>query len=346
MIMAEPLAPQDLLAETLTQAQDMANREEAGSASVGPPSLGDVHVFEHTQDFPVEWVFVARDPATPELLLMIPADGNFLVGSCDLAMPDDSSVGALKLRCRFGVWVATERLEGRPPVGSVGEKVAGRARQKWLDVGQGDTIGSVLEREVDDDPEYREWVEEVLVPARQALVESSPEAATGPLAEVVDLDARRDHERRLIQTRRLALAVAASLLIAVLGLSVQLHQMQSQVLEPFLLDTLNLPEVKFRDVGRTGDVVPVTSKKGLWTLHLVLPENGSNPAPYRFHLVPAGATTVIWSKEHGPAREVILGIPQHSIDPGTYHLDLHRVDETGKIELLTTINLRFELDSD
>ncbi len=171
--MAESKKTPELVAESLRALERYEQKQEAlAGESARPPAPGDVYVLEPTRDFNLEWVLVANDPADPDRFLAVPADGNFLAGSADIELPDDSGVGSLRLRCRFGTWIDATLLKAELRVGVVRSDEVSRVRRKWIETGDGVLTGPVLAREVDDDPEYRDWVEDVLIPARRTLLEA------------------------------------------------------------------------------------------------------------------------------------------------------------------------------
>ena len=219
--MAEPKSPSELLAaslEALERSEAALPPVEEGSRRLG---LGDVYVLEETRDFSLEWVLVAHDPADPERFLAIPADGNFLVGSADLELPADSPLGSLALRCRFATWIDARHLRPELKVGVLSGADVAQARRRWLEIGAGELTGSALAREVDDDPEYQEWVEDVLIPARRALIEARDrDAIETPSGEPVGPPASWFQSSRF-------LPIAASIFVAVLG--VQLWWLNERV---------------------------------------------------------------------------------------------------------------------
>ncbi|MCP4658312.1 MAG: hypothetical protein GY856_23105 [bacterium] len=164
--MAEPRKTPELLADSLRALDRYQQKQEVPAGeSARPPATGDLYVLEPTRNFNLEWMLVAHDPADPDRFLAVPADGNFLAGSADVELPDDSAAGALSLRCRFATWIGVALLDPALRVGVAGSGEVERARRKWFEVGDGEVAGPVLAREVDDDPEYRDWVEAVLIPA-------------------------------------------------------------------------------------------------------------------------------------------------------------------------------------
>jgi len=179
--MAKPKKTSELVAESLRALERYEQKQEAlAGESARPPAPGDVYVLDPTRDFHLEWVLVANDPADPDCFLAVPADGNFLAGSGDLELGDDSAVGAVRLRCRFATWIDATLLKPDLRVGVLGSAEVSRARQKWHEVGDGVLTDPVLAREVDDDPEYKDWVEDVLIPARRTLREAQAAVIARP----------------------------------------------------------------------------------------------------------------------------------------------------------------------
>lgn len=79
--------------------------------------------------------------------------------------------GPLTLRGAFGVWLDAERLDPELRSGVLEPEHLARARQKNQLLAEGARVGSVLERRVDVDPEYQDWVAGLLEAAREALSE-------------------------------------------------------------------------------------------------------------------------------------------------------------------------------
>ncbi len=173
---------------------------------------GDLYVLPSLPDHPVEWlvVEVAADGARA---LVVPADTQPLAGSADVEAPASSSAGPLSLRCRFAVWVRSGVLsEGRRTGLIEPERLAlVRRRRRELELGPevGSLIGSALSREVDEESEYRTWIGETILPARDALAA---------------LQFARDAPRRPVLSwrspPRVVAALAALFLVAAVGLSI------------------------------------------------------------------------------------------------------------------------------
>ncbi len=215
--MAEPKPVADLVTVSLEALDRYEARQEAlAGDKARRPAPGEVYVLRETRDYDVEWVLVAHDPASPERYLAVPADANFLKGSADVALADGSS----RLRSRFAVWIDGRILDSELLVGTVSEDDVKQARQRWLDVGDGKSTGSALAREVDRDPEYQDWCEDVLTPARRKLVEASKQVRGDAPGVVVPF--RRS-------ARFTASRIAASVALVVTGgLALQLWRLNAR----------------------------------------------------------------------------------------------------------------------
>ncbi len=200
-----------LLDET-REASERRRREAgalAGSATLAP---GDV---AHAGPTESEWAVLARDGAGR--LHVVPADAGTFAGSGDVTA-DGEAGGPWMLRCRHGLWVEPARLEPSTPTGRLTAQELERARERASGRASGVTV---LERETDEDPEYREWIEDVVEPARGVLATKG--AAVEPMAEEAETDEATLEETRTASAQvtrwRTLAAVAAILLVAAVTLS-------------------------------------------------------------------------------------------------------------------------------
>ena len=179
---------------------------QVGSQIERPPEPGDIFGVEETAGVGVEWAILARDPIDVRRLLAVPVDGGSLVGSGDLAVVEPASSGPLILRCRFGVWLDAELFDPAQRTAILGLDVTSRARDRWSQISEGLFSGSVLGREVDEDPEYQDWLDEVVAPARVAMAggERAPQQPPGSGPRV------RFDRRALLQLAAALLLVAAA----------------------------------------------------------------------------------------------------------------------------------------
>lgn len=153
----------------------MATHEDRTVKGVVPPGgrrpeAGELVLFPETADLPVEWAVLGRDPDRPGLVLVVPADTYTKAGTTDVEVSEGSPVAPLTLRCAFGTWTGEARLSMARRTGDVLESQdVSAARRVWEARERGEPVGSLLAEEVDADPEYQDWIEDVLVPARVAL---------------------------------------------------------------------------------------------------------------------------------------------------------------------------------
>ncbi len=165
----------------------MAIREDRAVTDLSPstdrpPEPGELVLFPETAELAVEWAVLGRDPGRPGLVLVVPADSNTKAGTADVEVPASSPVAPLTLRCGFGVWIGEPRLAAARRTGDVlSPQDVSAARQVWEARERGEPVGSLLAEEVDADPEYRDWIEDVLAPARSALLSPPAETAVVPL---------------------------------------------------------------------------------------------------------------------------------------------------------------------
>lgn len=157
-----------------------------GSAPSGdrdrPPEPGELVFFPETADLPVEWAVLGRDPGRPRLVLIVPADTNPKAGTADIEVPEGSPMAPLTLRCGFGVWIGEARLGTARRTGDVLDpQDVSTAKRVWEALERGEPVGSLLAEEVDTDPEYRDWIEDVLIPARAALTAAPAMAPVVPI---------------------------------------------------------------------------------------------------------------------------------------------------------------------
>ncbi len=166
--MAENKQLADLVAASLAALDRLHGAARTLSAERARPAApGDVYAFPATQG--VEWAVLLRDAGDRRRILLVPGDGNAMTGNDDLELTDGSAAAPLVLRCRFATWVDEAILEPQLRSGVLSGVDIVRARQKWLDVGDGKAADSPLAREVDDDPEYEDWLRDTVEPARRAL---------------------------------------------------------------------------------------------------------------------------------------------------------------------------------
>lgn len=164
-----------LLAETQRAWRRHADfKARLGDDGPRPPRPGDVFVIDQPGELAVEWVILAQDPRDGCRVLAAPADGNALAGSGDVAVPESAPFGPLTVRCGHAAgWLPAGLFPGDARVGVLDPEDVARAWRRWSELQDGTLAVSRRAREVDDDPDYRDWVELVVEPARRDLVARS-----------------------------------------------------------------------------------------------------------------------------------------------------------------------------
>ena len=144
----------------------------------GPPALGELWVSPSSSDFGVAWAILREGEGQAERLLVAPADLSPLAGPGDLKL-SACGTGVTTLRCAHSCWINPAALTGGRRIGVLGDEAIGRALEKRSLLSEGRGAGTELEREVEEGPDYRDWLEEVVAPARRALLGSSEDAPQG-----------------------------------------------------------------------------------------------------------------------------------------------------------------------
>jgi len=186
------------------------------------PELGDLYVFAETAGFPVEWAVLDAPAGGPGRCLAVPADTNPLAGSADVEILANEPAGPLSLRCRFALWLDAARFDPDRRTGALAPDAVARALEKKAALEAGDPAASPLSWETDADPEYEDWVREVLIPAHAAL--ASPAAREAPAVR-----ARPIRNRWSAPGNPYAALAASILLMVTLGLAGGLLWQKGQI---------------------------------------------------------------------------------------------------------------------
>lgn len=284
-----------------------------------PPRAGDLYVLPATAAYPVEWLVVGPG-GEDGCYLMVPADTHPLAGSADVAVPAGSLGGPLLLRCRFGAAVDADLLASGRRTGMLEGSFVERVRHQLRALAAGEPVGSVLEREVDEDSAYREWIEEVVKPAREAL---------SRLAAVRD----RGRPGSTLRATRLAAALAGLFFVAAGGLAVWVVALRREVarLSSPTVDVV-LREIRFGERTRGPARAEEVESASYLVLDLVL---GGDLAVYdRYQLQIADrAGASLWTSPTfggGPYVEVPMVVPRDLLPAaGEIRLRLYGVAASG-----------------
>jgi hypothetical protein len=166
----KPRDPKARSREALREAVERHGRESARSAARGPePWPGDLYGLAETAGFPVEWLVVDR---TPSHYRLVAADTNPALGSADVPVPAETEGGPLSVRCTFSVQVGIEILRVGERTGTVAPEVLESVRRRLEEI----AAGSPAPRLDAPDSGLEDWLDEVLAPARAALLPPGLEA--------------------------------------------------------------------------------------------------------------------------------------------------------------------------
>ncbi len=138
------------------------------------PWPGDLFVLPETAGLPVEWLVIERGRGGRCLVLA--ADSNPLLGCADVTIPPDAEGEPMSVRCHAGLWLGVDSLRRgeRSGVVSPASLAEVRSRRSGLEA-DGTPADPRLGAEGEPDPEYEDWLDEVVEPARRALLPSAAE---------------------------------------------------------------------------------------------------------------------------------------------------------------------------
>jgi hypothetical protein len=145
-----------------------AERAQLAALEGAGVMVGDLRVLAATAAWPVEWAVLAA--ARSGRWLAAPADTQPLAGSGDL---DTEAGGPLVIRCGAAVWVDERALLAGKRSGRLPAAVVERARFLHRQAAAGGLEPTEAQAAVELDPEHRQWLDDVVAPARAALLASS-----------------------------------------------------------------------------------------------------------------------------------------------------------------------------
>ncbi len=152
-----------------------ATMEAAGSSNIlrfrpdPSPCPGDTFVLRETSETGVEWAIVERDPSDVRRLRVVPLDDYPQIGSRDVELQLGEPGRVANIRCDLDAWLDVSRFEVEHRTGMLPPEDLREIRHKRAAMTSGEMAASLVEEEVDGDPEYRRWKDEILRDALQAL---------------------------------------------------------------------------------------------------------------------------------------------------------------------------------
>lgn len=310
------------------------------------PEPGEIFVLPETAELPVEWALLE---ARRKSFLAIPVDTQPLAGSRDFALGPHVLSGPLSLRCGHAVEIATTRLRPELRTGLLDLHSLAAVRSLQAALANGTAAKDPMGEEVDRDPEYRDWVEEVLDPARAVMAglgEGGKDSASAG-AGVVKLGDWRERQAESASrqggtgvagwVRRASPWLAAALLAVSLGLGWQLAILQQQWAEP-LFDQPSFPIDLSTSRGEETLVLPVEAK---WVRLAVAVPDVVDGGSLRLIMRRPGGDIVAAGppKQASPGDERSISVARHQLSSGLHRLQLVRVSDE---EVVAERILRFE----
>jgi cell division protein FtsB len=141
------------------------------------------------------WAVLRREAGATERLLLVAADVNPLVASGDVSVPGPGG-GRLTLRCRSVVWVNERELRAASLLGTLAPEALALAEARRQALEAGPWAGTFSEQETEEDPEYQDWIEDVVRPAAAKLEARTGTAAATTPSPVIPFPDRRSTEPR------------------------------------------------------------------------------------------------------------------------------------------------------
>lgn len=167
--------------EAWGKAHGSQGNEPAGPEPGPSPTVaGQVLILPEIGEPRLAWAVLRRGEGENQRLLLVAADVNPLVGSGDVAVNGPVG-GSLTLRCRFAVWVNERKLGATTLLGILPPESLSRAESRWQAVAAGRSVATFSEQETEEDPEYQDWLEEVVRPAAGKLEAQAGTSAQGSL---------------------------------------------------------------------------------------------------------------------------------------------------------------------
>lgn len=209
----ESMMPPDLWQAT----RDAASRR--GLLPVGSDrdalQPGCVVVLPDLEEPRLAWAVLRKAPSNGDRWLLAATDSNPLLGTGDVAVAGPE-IGLQTVRCRFAVAARVEDLGIVTPFGTLPDDALARVEARLKAIEENLSLGTLSEHETEEDPEYQDWLDDVVRPAVARLAARAGEAVPKPVPfPVVPSQSRGDSETLSPRPwpRRLALAGFAALLV-------------------------------------------------------------------------------------------------------------------------------------
>ncbi len=141
------------------------------------PAAGDIYIFSATAEIGVEWVIVLQHIDDVALWFMVPFDQNPMAGTWDVPVAESSEAGPGTLRCSRGIWIHVDDIGIGSRSGFLELRYVERAKAKLAAIVDPNSDHVKARHEVDFDPDYEEWINEISAAAErlEAQLRAEPE---------------------------------------------------------------------------------------------------------------------------------------------------------------------------
>ena len=195
------------------ETRNVANRR--GHAPAGsdrdPLGPGRLVVLPDLKEPRLAWAVVRKGTSNDDRWLLVATDSNPLRGTGDVAVAGPE-IGLQTVRCRFTVAANVESFGTVSPFGMLPDEALAQVEARLKAIEEDLPLGTLSEQETEEDPEYQDWLDEVVRPTVARLAALAGEAVPKPVPfPVASSPSRGDSER--LWPRRLALAGFAALLV-------------------------------------------------------------------------------------------------------------------------------------
>lgn len=305
-------------AEALARLRGSDRGDEPGAGHGEPrrdPQAGDLYVSDESADYAVQWLVLGAEPQHPGRLQVVVADSAPFAGSADVVVPRGLAPGALTLRSRFVASIEPRALAPGNRVGQLPEELVSQVRERAASLASGSYRPTVLEQETEADPEFRDWVEEVLEPACAAL----GTAARGPGRSGAPMGAQRWPQ-----------ALAAVFLLTSIGLSVWVVELRKTVevlSEPAVLSAV---QVVVGEGSRSPEEISAPPGTSLLLIEVVLDDGIEAYDQYRVELWDRSVRLLDSGPQPGqPGTVYPIVLPRIRFPDGEYRLILYGLAPQG-----------------
>lgn len=275
------------LAKRMEERLDTLRRSEESrkfevDSREGQGRAGDLLLLSVSQAFPVEWLLLGPDPEHAGHVLAVAADTHPMSGSGDFSLPGESAMAPLTLRLAESVSIpetldtASFRRRGR-----LEPELLARVLEAREGILRGQTVASERQLETDVDPEYEDWIREVVQPARETVQRrESPRGTVG--------ESPRGQPRKTVPASWFR-GLAAVFALVSLGLSSWIAVLEQRLAQPVFDPPLE--EIHLNAPTRTEKSIRVPSSTRYLMLFLIL-EGRESCMDYRLEVLDSAGDVV------------------------------------------------------